>query len=423
MAERENPYVAAEAYIHAHALDARVDARSIEPQHLDHLLTNLRITRGELARLLKIPRWLLRRMLVRVQPKQFQPKRLRSRPIRPRIPGTGSSRSLKATWLPVQQAHVRGVHQAAYEKALEYIAGLDLSKRSTLAADEVRYLYSDLGLPQKLIGNLLGVSEVTVRNWLRAASVTSRTVAETKTQHYNVTFFREWSPAMAWVLGLLYTDGNLTRNTVSLSSTDIELLEKVRNLVSPKHTISVYRQTYRPGTIGRFSMNHVEMCTDIKRLGLVNKKSLIMEFPSMPEDCVRHFIRGCWDGDGGFSGSDEKLSGHYTCGSRKFVEDLAIHLFNAGVVTQMPYRKSNGKPNENLSRTAELIARYGNGPYPPTIYQRRNAQAFDLRIGLPSALERLHEYFYKGVDSSIYLSRKFEKLNSFVLAKRKPGVD
>jgi len=117
------------------------------------------------------------------------------------------------------------------------------------------------------------------------------------------------SERKAYWLGLLYADGcQRTRSNqviLSLSGDDKYLLEELKKDINfggpiytakkyPKHTLVPYR---------------LEMCNkiltkDLNRLGLVPKKSLILQFPTsqqVPDHLIRHFIRGYFDGDGSIS--------------------------------------------------------------------------------------------------------------------------
>lgn len=54
----------------------------------------------------------------------------------------------------------------------------------------------------------------------------------------NENFFSTWSPEMAYVLGLVITDGCISKTgVVSLSMNDKELLEKVKNVMGSDHNI------------------------------------------------------------------------------------------------------------------------------------------------------------------------------------------
>ncbi len=75
-----------------------------------------------------------------------------------------------------------------------------------------------------------------------------------------------------------------------------------------------------------------EMMDDLSKIGLTQRKSLTMQFPMVPENHKRHFIRGCWDGDGGFSVNPMSPMGHYTCGSKEFIEKIVDELYQVGIV-------------------------------------------------------------------------------------------
>ncbi len=302
-------------------------------------------------------------------------------------------------------------------KGARTLLSLSEARQSKPTPDDLRYLYEELKLSLNHIGSLFNCSEATIRNWMQAAGLASRSNFDTKTSHYNAMFFKEWSPAMAWVLGYIYTDGNISSGYISITSMDRELLEKVRALIAPYLSIKSARQSYdRNRRINVLTIHHKEMVDDLHKLGLEERKSLVMVFPDVPENCMRHFIRGCWDGDGGFSDfGNRQLSGHYTCGSEKFIKRIAIELFNAGIV-RINLRSNSGETDDDVKT---LIATYGSdGRFPPTIYKRKTGNAFDLRIGLPESLDRLFDYFYKDVDPSIYLARKYEKLKHFLERRR-----
>ena len=308
-------------------------------------------------------------------------------------------------------------YRASYETGCAYVLSLSEERRSKPTPDDLRYLYEELKLSQNHIGSVFNCSEATIRNWMRSAALESRSNFETKTSHYNAMFFKEWSPAMAWVLGYIYTDGNINRGRVEIASMDRELLEKVRALITQHLSIKSARQSYdRNRRINRLRIQHKEMVDDLHKLGLEEEKSLVMVFPDVPENCMRHFIRGCWDGDGGFSDDgNRRLSAHYTCGSEKFIKRIAVELFSAGIVRIN--LRSNSRETDNDVKA--LIATYGrDGPFPPTIYKRKTGNAFDLRIGLPESLDRLFDYFYKDVDPAIYLVRKYEKVKQFLERRR-----
>ena len=125
-------------------------------------------------------------------------------------------------------------------------------------------------------------------------------------------FFKSWSPAMAYVLGVIYTDGNLqpgrardpavkttsTTSRVTVSQKEPELLMKVLALLGSNARLMHSEKRGISGALYFFHLTDQEVYQDLLNLGLTPRKSLSLHFPAMPVECLRHFIRGCWDGDG-----------------------------------------------------------------------------------------------------------------------------
>ena len=217
----------------------------------------------------------------------------------------------------------------------------------------------------------------------------------------NENFFTEWSPEMAWVLGLLFTDGNIDESRVAITSVDIDLLEKIKNLLKSSNPIQERVQSYdKSKHIYEFIFSRVKMRDDLLKLGLHKRKSLTMVFPDVPEEYIRHFIRGCWDGDGSIFISGDKLRGSYVCGSFKFIEGLVRELHKIGI---HKIRRPSDK-----KETSKILFKYLNGRFPLTIHKSKRSKCYDIKIDGRENLEKLFNYFYDGVNESMYLERKFK---------------
>jgi hypothetical protein len=210
-------------------------------------------------------------------------------------------------------------------------------------------------------------------------------------------FFSKWSPGMAWALGLLFTDGQIHSNVVEFASVDIDLLEKVRTLFQLSKPIQKRTQSYdKSKHIYAFAFSHPKIAEDLRKLGLHEKKSLDLIFPDVPEECMRHFIRGCWDGDGSIFFDQNRLVASYISGSKTFVERLVQELYNVGI-----YRL--GKKFEN----DELWLEFADGRFPLRIHKDKRANAFYIKIQTRENIRKLFHYFYDGVEESVYLTRKY----------------
>jgi predicted DNA-binding protein YlxM (UPF0122 family) len=213
----------------------------------------------------------------------------------------------------------------------------------------------------------------------------------------NEDFFSSWSPAMAYVLGVICTDGNLnpgrirepwraksasTVPIISVAQKEPELLEKILHLMNCDAKLyfskeRVYGKT-KAGAIYHFGISNENLYDDIVNLGLTPNKSLTMQFPNTPNEFIRHFIRGCWDGDGSvyidnYSG---KIGASFVSGSLEFVEAMVKKLVDAGLPSRTIYLHKHSKGSYYFKFTG-------------------------------SQVPMLHHYLYDNVPETQYLERKF----------------
>ena len=225
----------------------------------------------------------------------------------------------------------------------------------------------------------------------------------------NENFFSEWSPEMAWVLGLLFTDGTIDNTRVAIHSVDIDLLEKIKKLLNSSKSIQKRTQSYdKTKHIYEFGFYREKMRDDLNKLGLQERKSLNMIFPNVPEEYMRHFIRGCWDGDGSIFFDGGNLVASYVTGSKNFINRLVEELYKVGIskVTP-PYRISKGHKRNFLPMTDEFWSKYPDSRFPITIHMK-NINAYYIKIQTKENIEKLFRYFYQSIDESIYLIRKYK---------------
>lgn len=286
--------------------------------------------------------------------------------------------------------------------AHEYIGRYGLSLNN-LSRGHLSVLYHTMKLPQQIIADELGCTLSTVRRRMSKYGIKGRKNAETKSARLNQDFFKTWSPAMAWALGLIFTDAYFSKAThVKIASIDLDILEKVKALICPYRPIQQQRQSYdKTKKIYMLTFGNNLMATDLRALGLTMAKSKVMPFPDVPEEFIRHFIRGCWDGDGGLTISKGKAAAHYTCGSKGFIDRIALELYEAGIVRKILRYASD--------KYEEMREKYGDGPYPLRVYERtKQPGSYDLRTGGDN-IKPLFDFFYSDVDESIYMKRKHDK--------------
>jgi len=219
--------------------------------------------------------------------------------------------------------------------------------------------------------------------------------------NYNEKFFTFWSPEMAYVLGVIYTDGclNLRKNTwkstirrvphLSIAQKEPELLRKMLALMNCNAKLH-YRKRHKygdkvAGAVYEFNFICTPIYPDLLRLGLKPKKSSDIEFPEVPKVYMRHFIRGCWDGDGSVY-SEKRRKGYliasYYSGSLKFIEGLLDEFERVGLSKRKIYEKKGKSSSYYFKYTG-------------------------------SNCIKLYHYLYDGVPPNQYLERKHALFKRF----------
>ena len=212
--------------------------------------------------------------------------------------------------------------------------------RLRLKKEELRRLYLREKRSLEDIARLYGASRVAIWKYCRDVRLTRRNRSEARLEaqkrskvpqnYFDITenFFSKWSPEMAYVLGLITTDGCISRSgAVSLYINDKDLLEKVKNIMGSSHAVKYYG--HQEGLYS-FKFSRQKICGDLKRLGVLPNKSLNVRFPDVPNAFLIDFIRGVFDGDGSvfFEKRSPKhpLRTSFISSSKGFIETLEVKL-------------------------------------------------------------------------------------------------
>lgn len=138
-------------------------------------------------------------------------------------------------------------------------------------------------------------------------------------------FFRSWSPEMAYVLGLWWTDGCMrVKNStgayeIEIASNDRQHLVHVAQLIGGNYHL---RKVAEDGNTYKVTFCSREMYGDLERLGGSPRKSRTIGFPDVPGELLPHFIRGIVDGDGTLAWNGDRPIVQVYSGSPPFVEGL-----------------------------------------------------------------------------------------------------
>lgn len=106
----------------------------------------------------------------------------------------------------------------------------------------------------------------------------------------------------AYLLGFIYADGCIYKNSLQITSTDLEILDLIKNNISPSQ--NYHKCVVKEGQQFKLSLKiyNYFITEDLKRHGINYNKTYEFEnadiLNNLNEELKRHFIRGFFDGDG-----------------------------------------------------------------------------------------------------------------------------
>ena len=191
--------------------------------------------------------------------------------------------------------------------------------------DNIINLYNS-GLSQAKVGELYNVKWYIIGKILKKCGVTMRDHSH-KARKYTIDenyFDNIDTPNKAYILGLLYSDGcnypPQHRVKLELQERDKSILDKINveiksdkplAFVNLNNKNSNWQNTYR------LDITNKHISDKLVELGMVQNKSLILEFPIwLDYSMYAHFLRGYMDGDG-----------HIEWNSSKFITIVGTNQF------------------------------------------------------------------------------------------------
>jgi hypothetical protein len=211
--------------------------------------------------------------------------------------------------------------------------------------------------------------------------------------HFIDDYFSEYTEENSYWMGFISADGHVGvkrgRIEIKLHSKDVDRLIAFRNVV--KGDFPIYRYNTRPHvSVVMFSR---KMINDLTEKGIGPKASALRIPLDIPDTCARHFIRGCFDGDGSISLSRAPNGSlrptFQILGSKCLLEWMSKKLVGqAGVESSINVRLMEG--------------------------------CWALCIGSRCSLIKIKHYFYDNVDESLCMKRKKEKFELCFTTRENP---
>jgi len=256
----------------------------------------------------------------------------------------------------------------------------------------VRENYCNKNIPKEIFEEKLDM------RWGYIISRVSKLKLGYRKHSLNEDYFSEMNTWKKWYfLGWLFTDGHVHKHKNN-NSVSMELQEEDEYILKAfKKDIELVNDNCITTRKGRkhnwkdtkiFSFSSKKVTQDLKKLGMVPTKSLILEFPkNIPKEFESAFLLGCFDGDGCIH-IDQRGYGEFAfIGTFDMCENFQKVLIENCSVNKIKIQKRPGDKNT-------YHFKYG---------------------GIYNCL-RIQDYLYKNAE--IYLTRKREKFNKIKKAEK-----
>jgi len=186
----------------------------------------------------------------------------------------------------------------------------------------------------------------------------------------------------AYMLGFLYADGSNVKNTITLSlkANDIDILYKFQTLLKSNRPIKIYKNNHL-SSYARLTIQNDHLIKCLSNYGVTERKTFTITYPTfLPIHLDKAFIRGYFDGDGGFK-LTKKLNRYNICitSNQEFCNELQNKIYHHTGIMMHIYAA-------------------------PAITDNRIKR---LEIGGNKQVLTISNWLYNG--ATIYLDRKYQK--------------
>lgn len=252
--------------------------------------------------------------------------------------------------------------------------------------DEILYNYIVLKQGLQTCGKKYGYSQFLVKKLLKERGIQKRNYTEAKQSQriyeINDNYFKTQSHNMAYILGFIAADGNvsLKENSISiqLHEQDNMLLEEIKKEIGSNRSIDFYITKAGRRTC-KLQVWSSEMKQDLANYGIIPNKTLVLKSPTLLDPKYHiDYIRGYFDGDGTVYIKEGHRKIVSFVGASKEVMTWIRDVLNQHNITTPSFRSS--------------LTEYGTTIYTLTYFNQ-------------STVKKIENLFYDS-NNSLYLKRK-----------------
>lgn len=181
----------------------------------------------------------------------------------------------------------------------------------------------------------------------------------------------QWSSDLAYAVGLITTDGNLSKDKrhVSLTSTDIQLLETFRKCLHKKNIISIDPSSViSKKPVFRIQIGDVVLYDWLTKIGLKANKSLTLGKLKIENRYFPDFVQGHLDGDGSIIHYIDKYNTNI---NKKYIYERIFVYYRSASKTHISWLRNRiskiltvkgalitEKPRNDLSKTTIYLLKF-----------------------------------------------------------------
>jgi hypothetical protein len=269
-----------------------------------------------------------------------------------------------------------------------------MKKLNAMQVEEICRRYQAGGTSPELAKEF-GVTAHAVLGLLERRGIERRqpTIAQRRYVCNHAFFSSIETEEQAYWLGFLAADGYIASGkgnnqavAVMVAMQDKDHLYRLRQALQSTHPVKEYLYPYQEFV--KLFIRSQQLTADLAKYGIVGNKTFTLPWPDLPDDLLRHFMRGYIDGDGGF----------YTAEDHRYPSKNVFFSVT-----------SNEQFLEGMQRF--LMSSLGLAKTKHT-HRRKESSIFTLRYFGRPQVQRIVTWLYEG--ARVYLPRKYMKIMSYL---------
>jgi hypothetical protein len=221
-------------------------------------------------------------------------------------------------------------------------------------------------------------------------------VLRSKVQKYNFNenyFENIDTEDKAYFLGFITADGSVNDDyakfvKIKLKTDDFGILEDYISYTEYEGPVYYHKN----GKYCEVSLSGKKVVSDLGKLGILPNKTRTVEFPKIPENLVRHYMRGVFDGDGcisihkkreGSRDTTDRGQVNLCSASKNFIEEYVDRLHVCCGITKNKIRDPKGTYYVIDWGSFGDIEKFYHFFYSnASVYLKRKKETFDIAVGI-----------------------------------------